>query len=179
MNELGYSVSEARLKFLIYVLLRDEFIRIGVDDAEIQEIEDCHFSLSSFGPLVLNKLVFSVGYLGECMMISQLPRNSLRRCMKGRGSPQRKEEWLLGVSVNSLIFLNFLQTIEEIERNSMTENTQFDVYSVFSIARERILAEIGAITGANNPEARWVDRELGPALDDVSRECPRFTNFYS
>lgn len=172
--DLGYKIDEVRIKFFIYILLRGEFIRIRDDDEEIHDITDCNFSLSMSGVFLSSRLLFSTTYLGECIMVSMLPRNGIGQELLSRTMQDNKEEWLLSVVVNCIIYVNYLKQIENFEKISYVDGKEYEQVHLHDGVRDAISTEIMAIMDADGPESEYLRIELPRVLNDIRDRHEQF-----
>lgn len=174
LRSLGYGMSDTRIKFFLYAMIRAELIRIQDEDTIIESIEDCQFSLSKSGLFALNKLVFSVSYIGEAMMIANLPKNGFARFVEGRKTVGDKAGWLNSVIINSCLYLEYLKKIEEFERSNLGADEDFEAFSLYEKSRAALQKEVSSILNDPSFEANQLFRTLPQSVASIREEEPAF-----
>lgn len=175
LSKLGYNLSEVRIKFFLYAMIRSELIRIRDDDSIIISIEDCQFSLSKSGLFAINKLIFSVAYIGEAMMLANLPKNGPARFILGRVSQQDKVGWLNSVIINSCLYLEYIQKIEAFEEANCASTVDYSQYRLFDKSQKALQKEVSAILNDNSNESLLLSLSLPKSENNIKKDWPEFT----
>lgn len=170
LEELGYSISDSKLEYLIYVLLRNEHIGLR-DPGPVNSLRDCQFFANASSHFLLSRLLPSVTYLGECIMVAELPQKGFRHILRGRGNGSDIFEWVESMIINSIVAYNAIYQAERFEiRNAMANNNMLQKYQVSAIIRSRIQLEIEAILSSPSREMRRREGAMRQLISELKME---------
>lgn len=171
------SISLNEVRFYVICLCENEYIVFeGVENSS--SLDECRFFVSNFGLILIGKVIFSVSYASQSMMIAELIRSGFGIWFRERNF-RTNEDWIASCAFNAILALNIISDAELAERRAAIKSgLDFEKFSLTQRLRESLSWEIRRIFGArrysNTGTLDWHFNNIPESFKDVQREYPDF-----
>jgi hypothetical protein len=169
------NISLEELRFYTICLCENEYVVFeGVENSA--SLDECRFFVSNFGFILLNKVIYSVSYFSQSLMISELIRSGFGTHFRERNF-RTNEDWIANCVFNSIIAYNIVQDAEIGERKCrQSAGKDFEKFSLCKRLRESLIWEAQRIFSRRrfSGNLEWHFNNIPEKLKPLLGEFPNF-----
>lgn len=146
------NISLEEIRFYTICLCENEYVVFeGIENSS--NLDECYFYISNFGRILINKVLYSITYLSQSLMIAELNREGLGQYFKER-SFRSNEDWVAHCICNAIIGYNIIKACEDYEFSHSNDKKFYSDYYITVKLRKSILNESKRIFSAMSDRNR-------------------------